>query len=136
MSLTFSDRGVSPGETSFRTLAITLIALLSVVIVGVGAWGWLQGRLLRDDQSEDQSLHQRAGALVAVRSERAIEPIDIDQVRITPDVPFALEDDGLSIRLTFDQPLLEVRDKPHARRSCKPSGHRPIPLDPKPREPR
>ena len=106
MSLTFSDRGVSPGRTSFRTLVITLITLLSVVIVGVGAWSMLQGPQLRDVQSDEQSLHQRAGAFVALRSDRAIEPIDIDQVRITPDVPFALEDDGLSIRLTFDQPLL------------------------------
>lgn len=106
MSLTFSDRGVSPGQTSFRTLAITLITLLSVVIVGVGAWSMLQGPQLRDVQSDEQSLHQRAGAFVALRSDRAIEPIDLDQVRITPDAPFALEDDGLSIRLTFDQPLL------------------------------
>ncbi|MBT5576709.1 MAG: hypothetical protein HOJ98_06275 [Microbacteriaceae bacterium] len=106
MSLTFSDRGVSPGQTSFRTLVIALISLLSVVIVGVGAWSMLQGPQLRDVQSDDQSLHQRAGAFVALRSDRAIEPVDIDQVRITPDAPFDLEDDGLSIRLTFEQPLL------------------------------
>ena len=106
MSLTFSDRGVTPGATHFRTLVVVMVTVLALVIVGVGAWSMLQGPKLRDVQIDESSLHQRAGAFVSLRSDRAIDPVAIGQVRITPDAPFTLNDDGLSVRLTFEQPLL------------------------------
>ncbi|MFM1953036.1 MAG: hypothetical protein RL187_245 [Actinomycetota bacterium] len=106
MSLTFSDRGVSSSPTRFRRVVVTLLTALSLLIVAVGAWSMVQGPQLRDVQSDELSLHQRSGAFVLLRSDRAIEPISSDQVRITPAAPFSLEDDGLSIRLTFDEPLL------------------------------
>ena len=106
MSLTFSDRGVAPGPTHFRTLVVVILTVLALLIVGVGAWSMLQGPKLRDVQVDESSLHQRAGAFVALRSDRAIDPVTSDQVRITPNAPFTLDDDGLSVRLTFEQPLL------------------------------
>ncbi|HEV8013207.1 MAG TPA: hypothetical protein VGP34_03925 [Pontimonas sp.] len=106
MSLTFSDRGVTPGTTDFRTLVVAIVTVLALVIVGVGAWSMLQGPKLRDVQIDESALNQRAGAFVALRSDRAIDPVGIDQVRITPEAPFTLDDDGLSVRLTFEQPLL------------------------------
>ena len=106
MSLTFSDRGVTPGAKDFRSLVVVMVTVLTLVIVGVGAWSMLQGPKLRDVQIDESSLHQRSGAFVALRSDRAIDPVGIDQVRITPEAPFTLDDDGLSVRLTFEQPLL------------------------------
>lgn len=105
MSPTFSDRGASTGRLRFRNSVIALLTTLTVLIVGVGAWSMLQGPQLRDVLSDELSLHQRAGAFVSLRSDRAIEPISSDQVRISPDAPFTLEDDGLTIRLTFETPL-------------------------------
>ena len=106
MSLTFSDRGVTPGAKDFRSLVVVMVTVLTLVIVGVGAWSMLQGPKLRDVQIDESSLHRRSGAFVALRSDRAIDPVGIDQVRITPEAPFTLDDDGLSVRLTFEQPLL------------------------------
>ena len=106
MSPTFSDRGVTPGAKDFRTLVVVMVTVLTLVIVGVGAWSMLQGPKLRDVQIDESSLHQRSGAFVALRSDRAIDSVGIDQVLITPEAPFTLDDDGLSVRLTFDQPLL------------------------------
>ncbi len=106
MSLTFSDRGARPGDRPFRAVVVAVVTVLSVMIVGVGAWSMLQGPKLRDVQIDESSLHQRAGAFVSLRSDRAISSVRGDQVRITPDAPFTLEDDGLNVRLTFEQPLL------------------------------
>jgi len=106
VSLTFSDRGVTTTATRFRRVVVTLISALTMLIVGVGAWSMLQGPQLRGVQSDELSLHQRAGAFVSLRSDRGIEGVDLSQVRVSPDAPFALESDGLNIRLTFEQPLL------------------------------
>lgn len=106
MTLTFSDRGTTPGTVSFRSLVVTIIATLAIVIVGVAVWSMVQGPQLRRIVADESTLHQRSGATLSLLSDRAIQPVSADQIRITPAAPFTLEDDGLGIFVTFSQPLL------------------------------
>lgn len=106
MTLTFSDRGTTPGALSFRALVVTIIATLAFVTVGVGVWSMVQGPQLRGVVTDESTLHQRSGATLSLLSDRAIESVTSDQIQITPATSFAFEDDGLGIHLTFLQPLL------------------------------
>lgn len=106
MTLTFTDRGTTPGTPSFRALVVTIIATLAIVIVGVAVWSMVQGPQLRGIVTDESTLHQRSGVTLTLLSDRAIQPVSADQIRVTPAAPFTLEDDGLGIHVTFSQPLL------------------------------
>ncbi len=106
MSLTFSDRGARRSETGFHRALAWLIGALSAIVLGVGGWSLVQGPQLRDIGVDESSLHQRAGAFVQLRADRAIRAVSEDQIRISPEAEYSLENDGVSLRLTFDEPLL------------------------------
>lgn len=106
MSLTFSDRDAHPSRAGFHRALAWILGGLGLIVLGVGAWSLVQGPQLRDVAVDESSLHQRAGAYAQLRADRAIRPISENQIFITPETQFSLQNDGVTVRLTFDQPLL------------------------------
>jgi hypothetical protein len=103
---TFTDRGVASSGKTFRRSLVAVVTVLSVMVAGLGVWSVSQGPTLRDIVWDGSSLHKRAGGFITLRLDRAIEPVEAGQVRVSPDVPFSAESEGVILRVTFLEPLL------------------------------
>lgn len=106
MNLISSRQERVPSERSFARALVGVLVVLSVLVLGAGAWSLIGGPQLRSVQADGDSLHQRPGASITLQSDRAINTISEEQVRITPEARFAVTSDDLAIRLTFPELLL------------------------------
>jgi hypothetical protein len=105
VSPTFTDSGAS---ASYRTYRITVAVVLSTLLVLVGVVATLtvlQGPQLRSVNADTQGLVTRGGVAVTLRADRALTPIVASQLEITPNARFEVETLGLTLRLTFVEPL-------------------------------
>jgi hypothetical protein len=105
VSLTFSDSGASASYRTYRTTVAVVLSTLLVLVGVVATLSVLQGPQLRSVSADTQGLVTRGGVAVTLRADRALTPIVASQLEITPDARFELETLGLTLRLTFVEPL-------------------------------
>ena len=105
MSLTFSDSGAATSYRTYRTTVAVVLTALLVLVGVVATLTVLHGPQLRSVSADTQGLVTRGGVTVTLRADRALTPIVTSQLEITPDARFEVETIGLTLRLTFVEPL-------------------------------
>ena len=105
MSLTFSDRGT---VSSARTFRLVLSTVLSILLVAIGVAGFTtltEGPRLRSSVIDAEGATKTPGATLTLRSDRALDPIDPETIRVEPEAEFSIEQTDLDVVMTFAHPV-------------------------------
>ena len=105
MSLTFSDRGTTATTIRFRRALWAVAAVLVVVIAGAGLYTLNEGPRLRSSTIDEASATRTPQAILTLRSDRALAPLDAAAIQVNPEAAFALEQGDLDVRIVFEHPL-------------------------------
>lgn len=105
MSLTFSDPGHNSTQRSYRRGLLGTIVVLVLVVIGALSATLTEGPRLRSTTIDEDSSVQSRGVSLALRSDRALAPIQVGSIRISPEASFQLESTDLEVRIAFDYPL-------------------------------
>lgn len=98
------------GRRAYRRATVVVITVLTVLAVGLGAAGALQGPRVRDAAMNAQSLVDQANARIVLDASQPLQPVDATAVRIEPAAAFTVEHDAARITLRFDEPLRYATD--------------------------
>ena len=105
MSLTFSDRGT---VSSARTFRVVVSAVMSVLLVTIGVAGFTtltEGPRLRSSVIDVEAATRTPGTTLTLRSDRALDPLDPETVRVEPEALFSIEQTDLDVVITFTHPV-------------------------------
>lgn len=105
MSLTFSDRGTTATAKGFRRALLGVGVVLAVVIALAGFSTLSEGPRLRSSTIDESSAVRTAQAVLTLRSDRALGPVDASAIRVSPEAEFSIEQGDLDLRLVFEHPL-------------------------------
>lgn len=105
MSLTFSDPGSTTTPQGFRRGVWALILVFLIIVSGASALTLSEGPRLRDVVVDEASLVRTAGAVLALRSDRAVTPVSTEMVQVSPAADFSVESSDTVVRIVFSEPL-------------------------------
>jgi hypothetical protein len=106
VSLTFSDPGLPSAPGRYRRGLVATVLVLTLVIIAALAFTLSDGPRLRSVSVDESSAVQAPGAVVALRSDRALKPVDEGAIVVTPSAPFSVETTDVDVRIVFTYPLL------------------------------
>lgn len=106
MSLTFSDPESTSSARGYRAGLLATVLVLGLIVIGALSATLAEGPRLRTATIDESSAVQASGVTLTLRSDRAVAPVPLSAIRITPEAPFTLQFSDLDVRIVFDQPLL------------------------------
>lgn len=106
MSLTFSDPGSTSTQRGFRRAVWLVVLIFILVATGATAVTLSEGPRLRGVVIDEANSLQTTGAILALRSDRAVTAVTVDMVGVTPAAEFTVESSDTVVRIVFAEPLL------------------------------
>jgi len=106
VSPTFSDPGSTATRSGFRRAVWSLAVVFVLIATGATTLTLSEGPRLRTVVMDEANALQSTGAILALRSDRAVTAVTPDMVSVTPPAPFSVESSDTVVRIIFDEPLL------------------------------
>ncbi|GGD66232.1 hypothetical protein [Microbacterium murale] len=92
-------------DRRFLYTILAVVAVLVVVVGGLGAVSLFQGPRVSDVQVDAAEAIDVSGSRVILTANQSLQPIDASQVTVEPAVPFTVDAAGRSIGIRFTVPL-------------------------------
>lgn len=86
---------------AFRSSFWLTVAVLTALLVGLGAVNAVRGPLVRDAALNVEAAIERTGQRLTIDTDQPIRAVDASDVRVTPAAPVEVESDGSRITLRF-----------------------------------
>jgi hypothetical protein len=94
-----------PRDRRFTLTLVTVLGVLALVVGVLGVVSLTQGPRIAQVQVDAQQAIETSGSRLILSANQRLEPVDAEQVTVTPAVPFTVDAAGRSIGIRFTVPL-------------------------------